>query len=191
LTEALNARVIAGDSGMDGMRSGARQLAPLAAAAARFLAADDGPRIAVLESGGWDTHANQGAANGALANRLRQLDNGIQSLRTELGPHWDKTTLMVVTEFGRTVAANGTRGTDHGTAGCAFVAGGAIAGGRVITDWPGIARGDLFQDRDLAPTLDLRALFKGVLRDAFGLSAGALETHVFPASAGIEPVSLT
>lgn len=191
LTEALNARAIAGGSGMDGMRSGAQQLAPLANAAARFLAADDGPRVAVLEAGGWDTHANQGAANGTLANRLRQLDAGVQSFRSELGPHWDRTTLMIVTEFGRTVAVNGTRGTDHGTAGCAFIAGGAVAGGRIVADWPGLAAGDLYEGRDLAPTLDLRALFKGVLHDSYGLSARALDTQVFPGSQDIAPISVT
>jgi len=191
LTEALNARDLAGAAGMEnGMRGGGRQLAPTTAAAARFLAAADGPRIAVIEAGGWDTHANQGAAQGTLATRLTQLDAGLEALRTELGPVWDKTTVMVVTEFGRTVAVNGTRGTDHGTAGVAFVAGGAVAGGRVISDWPGLAERDLYEGRDLKPTLDLRALFKGVLGEQFGLSASALETRVFPGSGSIEPVGV-
>jgi len=190
LTEALNARDLAGEIGMGGMRAGGRQLTPFTTAAARFLAADDGPRIAALEAGGWDTHANQGAANGALATRLQQLDAGLQSLQTGLGTHWDKTTVLVVTEFGRTVAVNGTRGTDHGTAGCAFIAGGAVTGGRVISDWPGLAERDLYEGRDLAPTLDLRAVFKGVLSEQYGLSARALETSVFPDSEAIEPISV-
>jgi uncharacterized protein (DUF1501 family) len=191
LTEALNARNLAGDAGMEGgMRGGGQQLAPLATAAGRFLAAADGPRIAVLESGGWDTHANQGAAAGTLAQRLQQLDNGIASLKTELGSIWEKTTVVIVTEFGRTVAANGTRGTDHGTAGVAFVAGGTIAGGRVIADWPGLGERDLYEGRDLMPTLDMRALFKGVLGEQYGLSARALDSVVFPESASVAPVGL-
>ena len=111
---------------MGGGRGGLN-VAPLASAAARFLASADGPRIAVLDAGGWDTHANQGGAQGPLALRLRGLDAGLQMLKTELGAHWRETTVLVVTEFGRTVAVNGTRGTDHGTAGCAFLAGGAVA----------------------------------------------------------------
>jgi uncharacterized protein (DUF1501 family) len=188
LTAALNARDLALDSGMSG--AGNQQFAPLAEAAGRLLAAADGPRIAVLEAGGWDTHANQGAATGTLANRLRQLDSGLTGLRAALGAEWRQTTVMIVTEFGRTVAVNGTRGTDHGTAGVAFVAGGAVAGGRVISDWPGLAERDLYEGRDLRPTLDLRALFKGVLGEQYGLSAGALEATVFPDSAAIEPLAL-
>lgn len=190
LTDALNARDIAGNAGMDDMRARGQQLAPQTRAAARFLAADDGPRIAVLEAGGWDTHANQGAAGGALATRLGQLDAGIESLRRELGPHWAKTTVMIVTEFGRTVAVNGTRGTDHGTAGAAFVAGGAVAGGRILGEWPGLAANDLYEGRDLRPALDMRALFKGVLGEQYGLSASALETVVFPGSAGVDPLGI-
>jgi uncharacterized protein (DUF1501 family) len=98
---------------------------------------------------------------------------------------------MIVTEFGRTVAANGTRGTDHGTAGVAFVAGGAVAGGRVIADWPGLRESDLSERRDLRPTLDLRALFKGVLGEQYGLSARALETAIFPDSSGVRPVGVS
>jgi uncharacterized protein (DUF1501 family) len=191
LTDALNARGLAGAAGMDrGMRAGGRQLAPLTSAAARFLAADAGPRIAVIEAGGWDTHANQGAANGSLAAGLGQLDAGLHALRTELGSDWAKTTVVVVTEFGRTVAVNGTRGTDHGTGACAFVAGGAVAGGRIIADWPGLAGRDLYEGRDLMPTLDLRAIFKGVLSERYGLSARALDASVFPGSEAVVPLSL-
>jgi uncharacterized protein (DUF1501 family) len=188
LSAALNARALAADSGMSG--GGNLQFAPLAEAAGRLLAAADGPRVAVLEAGGWDTHANQGAANGTLANRLRQLDTGLTGFRDALGPEWRHTTVVIATEFGRTVAVNGTRGTDHGTAGAAFVAGGAVAGGRVISDWPGLAERDLYEGRDLRPTLDLRALFKGVLGEQYGLSASALESTVFPGSAGIEPLAI-
>lgn len=191
LTDALNARELAGDAGMGGgLRAGGGRIAPLATAAGRFLAADDGPRIAVIDAGGWDTHANQGAAQGNLANRLQQLDEGLAGFKSALGDHWRRTTLVVVTEFGRTVAANGTRGTDHGTGGCAFIAGGAVGGGRIIADWPGLGPRDLYAGRDLMPTLDLRAIFKAVLAEQYGLSAHALETRVFPASEAVAPIAL-
>jgi uncharacterized protein (DUF1501 family) len=190
LNGALAAREIAGD-GADARMGGGRggqALAPLASAAARFLASPDGPRIAVLDAGGWDTHANQGAAQGPLALRLRGLDAGLQMLKTELGTHWRETTVLVVTEFGRTVAVNGTRGTDHGTAGCAFVAGGAVAGGRIVADWPGLAARDLHEGRDLRATTDLRSLFKAVLHERFGVAEAALARSVFPASDSVEPL---
>jgi uncharacterized protein (DUF1501 family) len=190
LNGALEAREIAGDAGdapMGGGRGG-QAIAPLASAAARFLSSADGPRIAVLDANGWDTHANQGGAQGTLAQRLRGLDLGLQMLKTELGAHWLQTTVLVVTEFGRTVAVNGTRGTDHGTAGCAFLAGGAVAGGRVVADWPGLAARDLHEGRDLRATTDLRALFKGVLHERFGVSESALARNVFPSSDSVEPL---
>jgi uncharacterized protein (DUF1501 family) len=189
LYDALEIRAIAGDASeqrMDG-RAGL-SVAPLASAAAKFLASADGPRIAVLDAGGWDTHANQGGAQGVLAQRLRGLDTGLQLLKTELGAHWRDTTVLVVTEFGRAAAANGTRGTDHGTAGCAFVAGGAVAGGRVLADWPGLTPRDLHDGRDLRPTTDLRALFKAVLRERFGIGEAALAREVFPGSDALEPL---
>ena len=190
LNGALEARAIAGDAAderMGGSRGG-QAIAPLASAAARFLSSADGPRIAVLDAGGWDTHANQGAAQGQLAQRLRALDAGLQMLKTELGSHWSETAVLVVTEFGRTVAINGTRGTDHGTAGCAFVAGGAVAGGRVVADWPGLAARDLHENRDLRATTDLRSLFKAVLHERFGVSESALARTVFPSSDAVVPL---
>jgi len=188
LDSALGARALAGDAG-EGMNGRPGQaLAPLASAAARFLASADGPRIAVLEVGGWDTHANQGAAQGNLAQRLRALDAGLQTLKAELGEHWRNTCVAVATEFGRTAAVNGTRGTDHGTAGCAFLLGGAVAGGRVLADWPGLGSRDLYEGRDLRPTTDLRAAFKGVLHERFGLTEAALAQHVFPDSAELAPL---
>jgi uncharacterized protein (DUF1501 family) len=154
----------------------------LADAAGKLLAGRDGARIAVLEASGWDTHANQGAENGQLANRLRILDQGLDGLRTMLGSAWAQTAVLVVTEFGRTVATNGTRGTDHGTASCAFLLGGAVAGGRVLSDWPGLATASLYQGRDLRPTTDLRAVFKGVLQVHLQAPDAALEQTVFPDS---------
>jgi uncharacterized protein (DUF1501 family) len=189
LLEALDARDIVGagaegdGTGMGG-RSGT-QITPIVTAAARFLKSPNGPRVAALDVGGWDTHANQGAAQGNLALRLRGLDAGLQTLKTELGPVWKDTTVLIVTEFGRTVAVNGTRGTDHGTAGCAFLAGGAVRGGRIVSDWPGLAH------RDLRATTDLRGVFKGVLGERFGIPEAALETRVFPDSANVEPIGFS
>jgi uncharacterized protein (DUF1501 family) len=189
LSDALAARELAGDAADERMGGRAGQaVAPLASAAARFLASENGPRIAVLDVGGWDTHANQGGAQGPLALRLRALDAGLALLKTELGAHWRETSVLVVTEFGRTVAVNGTRGTDHGTAGVAFLAGGAVAGGRVVGAWPGLAARDLHEGRDLRATTDLRALFKAVLHDRFALPEAALARTVFPDSASIEPL---
>ena len=168
-----------------GGRDPLKALGPVTAAAGKFLAAADGPRIAVIEASGWDTHANQGAENGQLANRLRGLDAGLESLRAALGPAWCDTAILVVTEFGRTVAVNGTRGTDHGTATSAFLLGGAVAGGRVIADWPGLATSALYQGRDLRPTLDLRAICKGILASHLGVTESALEDKVFPDSRGV------
>jgi uncharacterized protein (DUF1501 family) len=189
LYDALEVRAIVGDTSeqrMDG-RAGL-SVAPLASSAARFLRSADGPRIAVLDAGGWDTHANQGAAQGVLAQRLRGLDEGLEMLKSGLGAHWQQTTVLVVTEFGRAAAANGTRGTDHGTAGCAFVVGGAVAGGRVLGDWPGLAARDLHEGRDLRATTDLRALFKAVLHERFGVGEAALARTVFPASDSLAPL---
>jgi uncharacterized protein (DUF1501 family) len=156
----------------------------LAEACGRLLAAEDGPRIGVIEMGGWDTHANQGAHEGRLARNLSLLAAGLVTLPQQLGPAWRKTVVVVATEFGRTVRMNGTRGSDHGTASAAFLLGGAVAGGRVAARWPGLASDALFQNRDLAPTSDLRGLFKAVLRDHIGIGSAALEQNIFPASAG-------
>jgi uncharacterized protein (DUF1501 family) len=187
LTQALKSQKIAdSQDGMQNMRkrgNESQQLLSMMQAAAKFLTAQNGPRIAVLEAGGWDTHANQGAASGALANRLEGLDNGLTALRVGLGSTWSNTVVAVVTEFGRTVKVNGTRGTDHGTATAAILLGGAINGGRVIADWPGLSESDLYEGRDLRPTADTRSLFKGILGDHLELSNSLLEQAVFPDSA--------
>jgi uncharacterized protein (DUF1501 family) len=159
-----------------------------ARAAAGFLKRDDGPRVAMFDTTGWDTHANEGGAQGQLALRLRGLDAALAALKESLGPVWRKTVVLVATEFGRTAAINGTRGTDHGTGAAAFLLGGAVAGGRVIADWPGLARANLLENRDLKPTRDLRAAMKGVLRDHLAVPGGALDTKVFPDSAGVRPM---
>lgn len=160
----------------------------LVAAAGRFLARPDGPRVATLDIDGWDTHQRQAGQYSSLTRSLRVLDRSIVTLKRALGEDWKKTAILIVTEFGRTVAMNGSGGTDHGIAGAAFVAGGVVRGGRVIADWPGLSPKALYEGRDLAPTLDLRALFKAVLRAQLGTSESALETSIFPDSRGVKPL---
>ena len=156
-----------------------------AVTAAKFLTAPDGPAVAVLSLDGFDTHAGQGAAEGQLAQRLAVLDATVEGLHTGLGPAWDRTVVVVATEFGRTARVNGTGGTDHGTASTLLLAGGALKPGALVGDWPGLQEARLYENRDLAPTLDIRAVFKGVLRDHMGLDRRALDTAVFPDSAGV------
>jgi uncharacterized protein (DUF1501 family) len=188
LQAALAADSVAGEGMGMGKRDPLNGIGTIAGAAGKFLAAADGPRIAVIETSGWDTHANQGAEAGQLANRLRALDDGLESLRVALGSAWSETAILVVTEFGRTVAVNGTRGTDHGTATCAFLVGGAVRGGRIVADWPGLATNNLYQQRDLQPTRDLRSIFKGVLAAHLGAFESDLETRVFPDSRSARPM---
>ena len=145
-----------------------------------MLATDDGPRVAALAFDGWDMRANEGGATGQLATRLSGLDGAFEELETGLGEHWMDTAVLAVTEFGRTARINGTGGSDHGTGAAAFLAGGAVKGGRVIADWPGLKSNQLYQGRDLAPTTDLRAVLKGLLADLFGVSPSALGDKVFP-----------
>jgi uncharacterized protein (DUF1501 family) len=160
---------------------GAERLKLIAETAGRMIAAPQGPRIAVFDAGGWDTHAGEGAGEGQLAGRLRGLDQVLDALRLGLGSEWSRTAVLVCTEFGRTVQVNGTRGTDHGTGAAAFLLGGAVRGGRMVADWPGLAEKQRYEGRDLRPTTDLRAVAKGVLRDHLGLSERAL-LDVFPGS---------
>jgi uncharacterized protein (DUF1501 family) len=157
-------------------------------AAAGFLRRDDGPQVAVFDTTGWDTHANEGSAEGQLATRLAALDAGLRTLKGELGSTWADTTVLLATEFGRTAATNGTRGTDHGTATAAFLLGGAVQGGRVLADWPGLSAHSLYQGRDLKPTTDLRSVLKGVLSEHLLVSSNALENTVFPNSTGAKPI---
>lgn len=149
----------------------------LARQAGQFLAAEQGPRVAWLESSGWDTHQQQ---TNRLQRLLSELDQGLDALRTSLGAHWQRSQVLVMTEFGRSARPNGTGGTDHGTGGVAWLAGGAVAGGRVWCDWPGLSSAQLLDDRDLRPTLDLRALQAAVVQRHFGLGRAALAQDVFP-----------
>ncbi len=156
----------------------------LARAAGELLRAPGGPRIAALEIYGWDTHVAQ---TPRLNNVLKQLDGGMQELKEGLGPAWKQTVVLLITEFGRTARVNGTKGTDHGTASVAFVLGGAVAGGRVAGQWPGLGAGQLFQNRDLAPTTDVRSVAKGLLTNHLGLQESALGS-VFPGSDSAAPM---
>jgi len=172
-----------------GMGGGPQVVVALAKAAGEILGKRDGPRVASIDFGGWDTHINQLGEYSALTRNLRLLDRSVAALKDALGPAWRQTAVLIVTEFGRTVAPNGSSGTDHGTAGAAFVAGGAVRGGRVIADWPGLGERALHEGRDLRPTLDLRALFKAALIAQMGLDEAALEAQVFPDSRGVKPLA--
>ena len=163
----------------------------LARKAGEMVAAPRGPRVAMLEMGGWDTHANQTAPAGALANNLRTLDAALTALRESMaGAAWLRTVVVVATEFGREVAVNGTQGTDHGTGGAAFVLGGAVRGGRVLADWPGLARSQRFEGRDLRVTTDLRSVLKGVLGEHLRLPNAVIEQTVFPGSSAARALPL-
>ena len=156
-------------------------------AAAKILRQDGGPNIAAMEFSGWDTHANQGLAGGALDRLLGQLAEGLMAFRTDMGPAWKNTTVVVMTEFGRTARANGTRGTDHGTAGAGFVIGPRVAKSAAYADWPGLSDSALFEGRDLKPTLDVRAVLKGAVAGAFDLSRPQLD-RVFPNSPDVRAI---
>ena len=175
-----------------GMAGGADHsgFAAMMAGAARFLKDPGGPRVAFTSSGGWDTHAGQSAVYGPLWQAMTSLDGGLAAFRQEVGDEvWSKTAIVFVTEFGRTVAMNGSNGTDHGTAGALFLVGGAVKGGQIHTDWPGLKASQLYEGRDLMPTRDMRSVFKGLLSDHLGVSAQRIESDVFADSAGIDAMS--
>jgi uncharacterized protein (DUF1501 family) len=159
--------------------------ADAAGTAAKFLAREDGPRIGALAFNGWDTHVDEGAESGRLATLLGALDGAIEAARVAFGPVWSETVITVVTEFGRTARINGTNGTDHGTGTIALLAGGALKGGRVIADWPGVKPSALYEGRDLAATTDLRAVLKGLLKDHLRVTDQALAGNVFPGSGDV------
>ena len=156
-------------------------------AAARILRQDDGPNIAAMEFSGWDTHANQGLAGGALDRLLGQLAEGLITFRTDMGPAWSNTTVIVMTEFGRTARPNGTRGTDHGTAGAGFLIGPRVKKSTAYADWPGLDDRALFEGRDLKPTLDVRAVLKAAIAGTFDLSRPQLD-RVFPNAPEVRPL---
>jgi uncharacterized protein (DUF1501 family) len=172
-----------------GPRPAQAYFAEAAGTAAKFLAQPDGPRVGALALDGWDTHYNEGIATGRLSQLLGSLDAALVAIETNMGPAWHETVVALVTEFGRTARINGTDGTDHGTATVALLVGGALKGGRVIADWPGLKPADLYENRDLKPTTDLRAVLKGLLRDHLRADERALADNVFPGSATVKPMA--
>jgi uncharacterized protein (DUF1501 family) len=184
LDDQMGAKAMKPRGGLDSA-AGMRQAAQ---GAARLMSADDGPRVAALAFDGWDTHVNEGGATGRLATLLGGLDGAFEEFEKGLGERWKDTAVVAITEFGRTAQINGTVGTDHGTGTVVLLAGGAIKGGRIIADWPGLKPAQLYQQRDLAPTSDVRAVLKGLLADQFGLSAAVLGDKVFPDSAAVKPL---
>ncbi len=178
------------DMGMAGGNAGRKAAVGLATKAAEFL--QRGSQVAVMEMGGWDSHVNAATANGALSNNLRTLDATLAALRAGLLPGgvWQRTVVLVATEFGREVAVNGNAGADHGTGGAAFLLGGAVRGGRVVSDWPGLAKKDRFEGRDLRITTDLRAVVRSVLTDHLQVPRAALDNSVLPGSSGLARLDL-
>ena len=174
-SQAMQTRMVTGDLG----QGNGRNAAATGELAARLLGAEDVARIAVIETGGWDTHSGQRAR---LGFQLRGLDAMLAALKAGLGPHWSKTMVLVATEFGRTAAPNGTGGTDHGTASAAMLLGGAVNGGRVIADWPGLAQAALYEGRDLKPTLGLNALIAEALAQQFTLDPARVASALFPSA---------
>lgn len=168
-----------------GGKHSAFRLPEAMAAAAKRMRGPDAARIAFVEDSGWDTHRGQQLA---LDRKFGELDAGLRAIREGLADEWNRTAVVVVTEFGRTVAVNGSAGTDHGVGGVALLAGGAVRGGRVGGDWPGLSAGALLEGRDLRPTTDLRALFKGLLAGHLAVPEAALETRIFPDSRRVRPL---
>ena len=163
--------------------------ADAAGAAGKFLASPDGPRVGALALDGWDTHINEGAVTGRLAQLLGALDGALAAIETNMGDAWRETVVALVTEFGRTARINGNEGTDHGTGTVVLLAGGALKGGRVIADWPGLKEADLHDKRDLKPTTDLRAVIKGVFKEHLRVDARTLDSTIFPDSAAVAPMA--
>jgi uncharacterized protein (DUF1501 family) len=161
----------------------------VAVTAAKYLARPDGPRVGAVGVSGWDTHINEGASGGMLANLLGALDATVPAFEQNMGDVWKETVVVFITEFGRTARINGTDGTDHGTGTVAWIIGGAVKGGRVIADWPGLKDADLYEERDLKATTDLRAVLKGVLQDHLRVDQRALAATVFPGSDDVKPTA--
>ncbi|MES2755563.1 MAG: DUF1501 domain-containing protein [Pseudomonadota bacterium] len=175
-SEAMGTRTLTGDLA----QGGGANAAATGTLAAKLLTPADGARIAMIETGGWDTHAAQRAR---LGQQLKGLDAMIAALKAGLGPLWANTMVLVATEFGRTAAVNGTGGTDHGTGAATMLLSGAVKGGRVIADWPGLAPANLYEARDLKPTTELDALIGGAVAGHFGVDPGRVMPALFPASA--------
>lgn len=173
-SEAMSTRTLTAD-----LTGNLRNAAATGTLAARLLAPADGARIAMIETGGWDTHSAQ---NGRLGAQLKNLDAMLGALKDGMGPAWRDTMVVVATEFGRTVAVNGTNGTDHGTGAAAMLVGGAVRGGRVVSDWPGLGQSALYEDRDLRPTLGLDQVIAGAVASHYNVEPGRVIATLFPDS---------
>jgi uncharacterized protein (DUF1501 family) len=165
----------------DAMQSGGGPKGAATGELAAKMLLGDGARIAMIETNGWDTHSGQ---RGRLNAQLRDLDQTLAALRVGLGAEWANTLVIVATEFGRTVHPNGTGGTDHGQASVSMLLGGAVAGGRVIADWPGLTQSALYEGRDLKPTTDLDALIAGALAQHYAVEPPRMMQTLFPQSRG-------
>jgi len=135
---------------------------------AQLIKSDIGLEVAFLDSGGWDHHVNEGAVQGQIANLLRELGGGLAAFHQDMGDRMADTTVVTMSEFGRTAQENGNRGTDHGHANCMFVLGGGVAGGKVYGKWPGLEREQLYEGRDLALTTDFRTVLGEVIDRRLG-----------------------
>jgi len=179
LQMAIKSEKIA-DSMSMGAKSGKaarKDFVELNKAAGRFLTTKDGPTLAMLEMGGWDTHSSQ-------VTRLKQqfdtLDSGIAALQDSLGKEWENTVIFVSSEFGRTANYNGTAGTDHGTAGTGFLLGGAVKGGRIYGDWPGLKTSALYRERDLMPANNCYSVIGGLMHDHLGFDSKEVRSSILP-----------
>ena len=181
---ALQQQDLVGEEEMAGAGARRAGVTPLLRSAARILRQSTGPNVAAVEFSGWDTHANQGLAGGPLDRLLGQLAEGLVAFRAEMQDAWADTTVVVMTEFGRTARPNGSRGTDHGTAGAGFLIGPRVARSAVLADWPGLGDSTLYEGRDLRPTLDTRAVLKAAVAGSFDLT-GAQADRIFPGSSGV------
>jgi uncharacterized protein (DUF1501 family) len=194
MADAAMGDVPAGDGRMGGgvaglVRQGQTAARGIGQTVAGFMRQPDGPQLVAVSIDGWDTHANQGAAEGQLGNRFAYLDALLAGLQEGLAAEWRDTVVVVATEFGRTARVNGTGGTDHGTGSTALLLGGALKPGGIVGDWPTLRADALYENRDTRPTLDLRGLFKGVLAEHMGVDRRALDEAVFPDSAAVKAVT--
>jgi uncharacterized protein (DUF1501 family) len=176
--QALSARAQAGDL------ASARGAAAAGALAAKMMAGPNGARIGMVETDGWDTHSGQ---KGRLNAQLTGMDAMLAAFREGLGADWSNTLVLVATEFGRTARENGTGGTDHGTGSVAWLLGGAVSGGKVVADWPGLSQAALYEDRDLKPTTALDSLIATALAQQFGQDPVRLAATLFPET-GAKPL---
>lgn len=178
---ALETRAMAGDDNLNSLRDASAN----GALVASLMQGTRGAQIAMIEVDGWDTHANQ---RGAFARQARGLDALLAAYRTGMGEEWRDTLVLVATEFGRTAQLNGTGGTDHGTASAALVMGGNVRGGRVEVDWPGLGASQLYEGRDLAPTIALESVLAGAVAEHFRLDPAQTLARLFPGRTG-KPLS--